>query len=283
MIINTGKKQYKIIRDIFLGAANDVYVCQEVNNQIKDYKTLWMIKDREIAKNLLQEFDACRQPKDNIYTDCFMIKDHLCFTFPYSQERPLNKFYLSVVKNGIQSREQIWMELVTKCMTSTMPDTFLKLFFLQDQVQISQDGAIYFNYVLDLSQYPDLETKSSSVVLCAEKLIDLIRMEQNHIDNETLHLLEYKLGRAEYSQYIQLYKDMKILTQPRDKKSYKELAAKWYSSKKDTVFHILAVISIVLIVVLVLFLITKLIFGDFILFRLFSRPIVQIGTESLLQ
>lgn len=283
MIVNTGKKQYEIIQDVYLGSTNDVYVCREVNNPNKEYKTLWMIKDRNTAKKILQEFDMCKQSKNSIYSDCFAVRDNLCFTFPYSQERPLRKFYVSTLQKDICSRQQIWMELITKCMTSTLPDAVLKMLFQQNQIELSEDGSIYFNYALDLSQYSDTDDKIPSVILCAREIINLIQLEDSYQDREILRLIEHKLQRNEYLQYIELYKDMKILTNPRDKENRREAIRNWCSSKKDTFFHILSGIAIAMVIIILFLLIMRLIFGDFALFRLFSGPIVQIGTESLLQ
>ena len=168
-------------------------------------------------------------------------------------------------------------------MTSTLPDTVLKMLFQQNQIELSEDGSIYFNYALDLSQYSDTDDKIPSVILCAREIINLIQLEDSYQDREILRLIEHKLQRNEYLQYIELYKDMKILTSPRDKENCREAIRNWCSSKKDTFFRILSGIAIAMVIIILFLLIMRLIFGDFALFRLFSGPIVQIGSESLLQ
>ena len=53
MLLNTGKKQYRIIREVLTGEVNDVYVCQDSNESMAPYRTVWLVKDRQVARELM--------------------------------------------------------------------------------------------------------------------------------------------------------------------------------------------------------------------------------------
>lgn len=274
MIMNTGKKQYDVIRDVFHGSVNDVYVCREMQSSEEEYYTVWLLKDRAMAKQLLKEL------KDT--AECFMVRDSLCFLFPYHEERPLERFYTGTLENGECENRQIWLDIVVQCMTSTLPDSLMYLLLTQSQMQLGADGSIRFNYFLDLSKYQEDSKTKSCVEACAGILLSLMRKEKQ-IPKAAAELLERKLYRGEYQEYMQLYHDVKLISERTGKRDIKGAVKEKLQSRKDKAYKVLQVLCAALFIVAAVLIIFRLAFGDFAVYRIFSKPIEQIGTEILLQ
>lgn len=282
MLLNAGKKQYRIIREVFTGNTNDVYVCQNQDDAKSAYKTIWIVKKREIAKALLGSFE---KTDASLLEECFAQNENMCFVLPYSQERPLYKFYISNIKNQSRSRQQIWLDLVVKCMTGRLPDALLNLILRQEQIQLEPDGSIGFSFFLDLSEYTASVTEKENVILCAEKIVELIRLENEDSKEAAVLLLEKKLDRKKYQEFIQLYKDIKLIMQDdsdTDLKIYIKIK-NMILAKQDRIYMVLSYICILLISIIIINLLGHLFLGEFSFWKLFGNSLEQIGTESLLK
>lgn len=286
MILDSGKRQYRVVSEIFHGSVNDVVVCQDLGAAGSTYKTVWLIKKREIARTIIEAFQLDNHQSENgiqkkiVYEECFLFQGNMCFVLPYAGERPLEHFYLSVIENGICGREHIWMQVITTCMTCCLPDCILYLLLHQGQIQVGTDGSIWFQYNIDFSEFDEKRDTKSCVLECA-KLIQKL-MQQEQMMNLAGELLQRKLERKSYTQFIDLYKDIHLIQDQSNKREKKSLK-KVLEEKKDTIYKVILVISIVLLTIVVIMLIFRLIFGDFSFYRLFRPAIEQIGTESLLK
>ncbi len=277
MVIGTRERQYTVIQEVILGKVNDVYVCSGPSGS-SGYHTVWLVKDRTVAKHLAGVLYGL--------TVCFMEKDMLCFVFPYEQERPLERFYYAVVKSGVVRPCEIWLSIVTLCMTCGMCHSLIYLMLSQGQVNISADGSTRFQYFVDLSDYDADLSEGDSVRKCAGLLSELMEMTKDLEDKRAAaaaELITKKYERKEYREYIQLYQDVKLLGSKTDKISLIEIAKKFLLRNRDLIFRFLAVICIILAILAGILLISRLILGDFAFYRLFGGPIKRIGTESLMQ
>ncbi len=277
VVIGTGERQYTVIQEVISGKVNDVYVCSGPSGS-SGYHTVWLIKDRAVAKHLASALCGL--------AECFMERDMLCFVFPYEQERPLERFYYAAVKNGTVRPHEIWLGIVTLCMTCGMCHSLIYLMLSQGQVSISADGGTRFQYFVDLSDYDADLSEEDSVRKCAGLLLELMEMTGDVKGRETKEaagLILKKYERKEYREYIQLYMDMKLLGGKTDKTRFFEAVLKFLLRNRDLIFKFLLAVCIVLVAFVCILLISRLILGDFAFYRLWGGPIKQIGTESLLQ
>lgn len=288
MILDTGKKRFVVVREVFLGRVNDVYVCRNVQVPLEPYKTVWLVKKHELAKVLLQEFEANREDDNLAYDsyECFSHNEMICFAFPYVEERPLYQFYPAMVRSGSCKREIIWQNLVTHCMLQGIPSGILYLLLKQEQVQLQPDGEVAFSFFLDLSEYDGQISEQENIVLCAKQIVELIELEaqkdKKKEEDLALCLLKRKIERKKYHDYLQLYQDIKII----QKEQSGTLGKKWNISAKielDRVGIVLLRVCTVLVCVTLFVLIGYLLSGEFVLWKLFHGALNQIGTESLLQ
>ncbi len=277
MVIGTKERQYTVIREVISGKVNDVYVCRGPSGS-SGYHTIWLVKDRMVAKHLAGVLYGI--------AECFAEKDTLCFVLPYEQERPLEKFYYAVVKSGVVRPCEIWLGIVTMCMTCGMCHSLVCLMLSQGQVSISADGSTRFQYFVDLSDYDAKLSERDSVEKCAGLLLELMTMSKDVEGKEAAaaaELIIKKHERKEYGEYIRLYKDVKLLGVKTDKTRLFEVVKKFFLRNRDLIFRFLVAICVMLAVFAGVLLISRLVLGDFTFYRLFGGPIKQIGTESLMQ
>lgn len=279
MVLITGQKVYEVIREVLEGHANSVYVCREEKKPDAPYKTVWIVKDRRIAKALLEDADAYCE-------EIFMQNENAGFVFPYVRERPLRKFYLNSIRKGFCTRQQVWLGLVEQCMVSKLPPAVVYLILSQGQAHVAPDGSIQFGFQLDLSEYDDSICESDNVIACAEEIVRLIRLEDLNkkgslVRIQAAALLERKLEREAYQELIQLYRDIRLLgrTDSAGKKRRSSIAI----SKWEWGYRLLSGICIVLVCMVVLMAAGHIFFGEASFWKLFGGSLDTIGTESLLQ
>ncbi len=244
MILNTGKISYKVIREVFEGKINNVYICQNQNDRKSAYKTVWIVKDRSVARMLIENLEDCCE-------ECFMKNEDACFVFPYMQERPLNRFYLSTIQNKPDIKQRIWLEIVVKCMTSKLSAPLMNLILNQGQINIEPDGSIWFGFLLDLSKYDNTVTEKDNVATCAEIIVELIEKEQTNRKDVVARLLNKKLDKEEYLEFIQLYKDIRLITGEEENEDKTKKITKFVLSEQDKIYKILSVFSIILVCVVI--------------------------------
>lgn len=282
MLLNTEKTQYRIVREVLIGEVNDVYVCQNKNESAAPYKTVWLVKERRIAKELMGTLDGVCEER-------FMHNEAAGFVFAYGGERPLGRFYLNAVQSDAASASKIWLELVVRCMTSGLPPSVLNVLLKQRQIHIGADGDIWLGCFPDLSEYDPQAGEKENVALCAACIMELIesglaaKTADAAKNIRVMKLIQKKLDRNEYQEFMQLYSDLRLMTRRSGERSRKEWLKDIAASRQDTIYRVLAAVCIVLVCVVILMLAGHLLFGEFSFWKLFHKPLEQIGTESLLQ
>lgn len=285
MLLNTGKKEYRIIREVLRGELNDVYVCQNREESRAPYKTVWIVRDRRIAKELMGTLgDACEE--------YFMHNEAAGFVFPYDGERPLDRFYLNTVQTGDSLEARIWLEMVVRCMTSKLTSPVLNLILKQEQVHIGPDGTIWFGYFLDLSDYDAKAGEKENAALCAAYIVRLIELDdtgKGPVRNGQLkrlqmkRLLTKKMDRHKYQEFILLYGDVRMMLKEDGSGNKKERLKAYVTARQDLIYRLLSVLCAILLCIVLLMLAGYLVFGEFSLWRLFGGPLDKIGTEVLVR
>lgn len=273
MIRNTGSRQLFCLREVWDNEVNAVYVCEDMGDGIGTRYTVWEVKDREIAKKILQKSEY----------ECFSHRDSLCFLFPYQEPRPITSYYLSVVGPEPDSRERIWKDLVVTCMNSRVPWPVLYLMLKQEQIDLSRDGSVHLGYLLNLEEYTADATEGQCACQCAGLLLRLLRQEPSKRTDLARQLLTAKLKKKRYTGFLELLRDIQMVTRKAEKESVRKRLKREAGKRKDRAYRVLAAISIVLAVLVLIMLLMKIFFGDIALFDLFRQSVKTIGTESLLQ
>jgi hypothetical protein len=206
----------------------------------------------------------------------------MCFVFPYVQERPLSRFYIGNVREKQCSRQQIWLDIVTQCMTRKLPNEILALVLKQRQINIAPDGSIGFGFSLDLSEYREGILEKDNVTSCAELILNLIYMEDSKKKDTTVALLEKKLKRSKYDEFIQLFKDIKIIIQDSQDVNLISRIKRWIVARQNVIYRVLSVVCVVLVCMVAVSFLGRLVLPDFSFWKLFTNSLKQIGTQSML-
>jgi hypothetical protein len=107
-------------------------------------------------------------------------------------------------------------------------------------------------------------------------------MDESKHKDTTVMLLEKKLKRSKYDEFIQLYKDIKIIMQESQNASLIGRVKNWIIAEQDLIYRVLSVVCIVLVCIVAVNFLGSLILPDFSFWKLFRYSLKQIGTESML-
>lgn len=286
MVFKTKKMLLNVVREVFSGEANDVYICNDINNKVLSYYTLHLIKDHKIARILLSAFhtENILNTDDNVSNtliECFTYEDNVCLVFPYNEERLLNQFYMGKILK-LHQCESICINLVINCLSSDIPSSVLYLILKQNQVNLGKDAGIYFSYNLDFKDFDSLKTENDCVTKCAELIVSLLS-QLKYKNIKSLELIKKKISKEGYESFTELYKDIKVTAAPEKSSGIFKRIKAFISRNKDKLFKILLVVSITLLICAIVVLISQLFFSNSSIFRLFTNTFRDIGTESLLK
>lgn len=276
------RMRLKTVNEVLHGPVNQVSVCSDLKKRGKEFYFLWTVKEHRVAKQILEAVHAKEQQNGVPYLMCFSDGDSLCFLFPYQEERPLKRFYKG---QKLQYRDvlKIGIRMIEQCMICGLSPSLLYLVLEQEQIQLGRDGSIYFTYALDLKNF-DLEKKEKDCVLRCALLLEELILQSKTGKKKNLELIRKKIRREQYTSFIELYHDFKVMMPSLGSNFFnKEELKNFYTVNHDRIFKLLLGLSSILLLVVIAVLISQLLFGEIPLLRLFSNSFEQIGTESLLQ
>lgn len=279
MVYQSGKMTLSTVMKVFCGTVNDVEICENVKNGRSTYYTVWVIKNHETVKTLMDIFEA--SPKDGrCYVDMFDSSRGFCVVFDYVKERKLTDFFMAR-DMPLKLCEDICLNLVVQCMTSVLPYPLLELAIKQKQLQLLKDNGISISFVLDLEELDENCTESRCVMECSLIVRDMLEKKISR-KNVGYKLLEKKIPRHSYTSFRELYKDIRLATSSFKKRSLIGRIKAFFLMNSSTIFKILLVISLILVVLTLIVFISRAVWGDIPLLRLFYNTFKKIGTESLI-
>ena len=281
MVYQIGNMTLQKTQEVFRGKVNDVIVCQDTSSVGKVYYTVLVIRDKDIARKLMNLFhkNEC-QGKKRFVAD-YTWKDTYMMVFDYVRERPLDKFFSSEILS-LQECEQMGLNLTVECLAGGIPYPLLFLQLKQGQIHISKDKSIYLGYCVDLEEFSDKVTEKECATLCAKIVFSYIEKWKSG-KATSYKLLEKKLWKSGYQRFTDFYKDMKMASQPLKKEGIVAKFKKFYRHNQDRIFRMVMIVCILLGVLTLAMIVSQLIFSDVPFLRMFVNPFKQIGTESLLQ
>lgn len=281
MVYQVGEMILQKTQDVFCGKINDVIICRDLANGRNDFYTVIVVRDRLIAKKLMQLFHVEEAQKGSDFVADFTWKECYIMVFKYEKERLLKQFFVSEILT-LNECEQMGMNLVLEILSGGIPYPVLYLQLKQRQIHISKEKKVYFGYCLDLEEFSENTTEKDCATLCARIIFDFMK-ELDAQKATSYKLLEKKLWKGSYQRFTELYKDLQMTAGPLKKEGICKKIQKWWKGNRDRVFRWLMFICIALGAVAFLMVVSQMIFSDIPFLKLFYNPLKQIGTESLLQ
>lgn len=267
------------VRTILQGSVNDIYICKDRNTGGEIPYTVLVIKDHKITKTYLEIFEKERNISGSSYIDSFSDQGRFCMVFPYRQERYLKDFYMGN-SFSLQKSEEICIQLILKCMETTLPYPILYLILEQMQIHLAADNSIFWGYALNLESIDSEKTEKDCVLLCAKILKELLQSKQSS-KGFAYRVLEKKIQRESYHHFVEVYKDFRITAAPVKEKGIRKKIGRWLKKHRDQLTGILFFVCVVIVVIAGFSLLSQLIFGDVPWLRILFNGFKEIGTQSL--
>lgn len=281
MVYQAGGMLLEKIQEVFRGKVNDVIVCRDITGDPKLYYTVLVVHDREIAKIMMELFHRDGVQNRSKFIMDFTWKEQYLMVFDYVRERALERFFSSEVSD-IHACEQMALNMVVECLACAVPYPVLYLMLKQGQIHISKDRNIYLGFCIDLEELSMAVTEKDCATLCAKIVFGYLGQMQS-LKITSYKLLEKKIWKGGYHRFTQLYKDLKMASQPLKREGLWTRIRRFFTCNQDKIFFMLLIICVVLGMLALIMILSQLIFSDVPFFRLFINPFKQIGTESLLQ
>ena len=281
MIYESENAKYEVLSTVLSTEDFDVLICDDLSGEKRSKYTVFLVRSHELIKRLLVMFDVNATPdgSNGVMIESFSTgKDHF-FVFPYRQERALDSFFVGEGM-GINQCESICCNVILACITSGIPYPLLYLVLKHRMVNISRDDSIYFSYNVDLSELDEKIGERECVVCCAEILTNLL--EKASFEKAiSYQILVKKSANKSYTQFIELYRDVRIASAPEGKIGLLKRIKKFFSRHSDLFFRILFVMCTIVAIVALVMLVSNLFFGDQPWLRIFYNNFKVIGTQSL--
>ena len=147
MIIRTFEHNYPVIGVKENTDLYDVYICRDTDG--RGLCRIMSIKERRLFPELVNWLAATVH--GNAFTDYrehFIYNDCLCIVMKYSQGLILGA-KLSTESVPLKERLELGRKLLEKAVLQDIPDYFLAKSFVPEQIIISSDLSVSFNYPID--------------------------------------------------------------------------------------------------------------------------------------
>lgn len=279
MVYPMGQRVLCEIQQVFCGRVNDVIVCYDQNSPVRTLYILLIVKEHSTARSMIRLLHESDPWDDGSYIGNFSFEGQLCFLLEYQEVRPIRSFFMGEAR-PLYECEEIVLNLILACIAAVnLPASFLYLILTQNQVQMGQDGAVYFTYQIDLEHLDEDMTEGRCAAVCARMITELLGERKQGA--RSLELIERKIEREAYSSFREIYRDIRMTSAPRNRISPRNRLIMWWRHWKDFLFRLLLIFSVCMMVIAVTALVSQLLFGDMIIFRILFHGFDKIGTETL--
>lgn len=279
MVYQSDKMTYTGVMKVFSGKVNDVEICESTANGRSTYYTVLIIKERETVRRLIRIMEEHKTDAEYCI-DLFDSNRGFCVVLNYVKERRLADFFMSR-DMPLATCEEICLNLVVQCMTSGLPWPLLELILRQKQIQLLKDNCIALSYALDLQELREECSEADCVMECSLIVRDMLGKKMSP-KNIGYKLLVKKIPRQSYVSFRELYKDIRLATSTARKKGLFSGLKAFLIRNSGAIFRLLLVICLILTVSALIIWISRIIWGDVPLLRLFYNTFKKIGTESLI-
>lgn len=265
------------VREVFSNQAGSAGVYRDESKGGGTYHTVITIKDTKIKRSILGLLESSGRAEAFTAIEAKGDGLHLCF--PYRQERSLIHFIPVHVQNANQCIA-LFQRMLTELMTLSLPAPLLYLLLTERNLNLDQNGSVYFNYFLDFTQYNEDIGENACAERCGELILKLLREQPLERNNEkAVQLLEYKRIRCGYTTFLQLYRDLDT-GKSRERESLQKRLAYMVRRYRDRWYVWLRGAAFVCLALVFLFFLHETVFDQLSLLLRYTG-MEQIGTVNL--
>ncbi len=278
MVYQSGKMTLNCVMEVFCGKVNNVEICENVQDGRSTYFTVLVIKEHDTVRKLMNIIEASQMGRER-YIDMFDSSKGFCVVLDYVKERKLTEFFMAK-DMSLQVCEDICLNLVVQCMTSGLPYPLLELVIKQGQLQLMKDNGVAISYAIDLEELDESCTEARCVMQCAIRVRDMLEKKVSK-KNVGYQLLTKKIPKQSYTCFRELYKDIRLATTTAQKKKIWEKVKAFVARNDSKIFRGFLFASVILLLFTGIVILSRMLWGEVPLLRLFINTFQQIGTESL--
>jgi len=281
MTFESQKSSYTVVSTMFSGEANCCYMARLSDDMGGRSFSIVAVKDHDAIRTLMEAESKIANIENSQLVDSFSYGNDYLLVFPYRQERPLESFFVGEALT-LSEIEEIGTNFLLTCMTASLPYPVLYLILEQGQINISKDGGIYLSYAIDLKDLDLRKTERDCTVKCAQILREMLSTKADE-KNISYELISRKSDNNSYSNFTELYRDLRIAAMPVEKRGILVRIKSFFVRNADTIFGILFWVCLILGIIALVMLLSHVVWGNVPIIRWFINTFKTIGTESLLQ
>ncbi len=248
-MIQASNKQYEVVRTVSESDVNDVLVCKSLSGNDNKLYTLIVVKDKALRSRFLEIFSC-----DGIeswsggFHGAAASESNLILLFDYNHENRLF-YYKTLYWKSFADRIQTARNLLSELMSFNLPDELIYFMLEDENINLTSDGRIYFNYFMDLKSLPQ-NISNEDVVVKAASLVYRMLSDGLHTHPKELVLLKRKLSRRAFNSFASIYMTLRDMPDKLDADvSMMDRARKSILSRREKIKSILKVSLFVLMLV----------------------------------
>lgn len=216
------------IRVIYSGEAGRITVCRDRAASLETIYTCVTVPNGKTARELLALLETGTEPPP-AYRRAVAEDKALLLLFEYREERRFSSFSRAQLVTQ-RDKERACAELVLTCMAERLPPPILYLALSEENLNLSADGKIYFNFFLQPDRFDPGITQAQCTARCAQLVRAALALHTGRKTPQSLTLLDKKINRGAYRQFAELYRDLQFASLPAG--TPEKLAQKVFSSAK---------------------------------------------------
>lgn len=169
--------QLEIIRTVLSNEVNEISVCEDLKRKTGVYYTMISIRSASVRRQVAQLLGAGGMLSTNRdYIGSFSHGDSLSLLFLYRQENLLLRREAIYATDFAKRKRMVESMLVA--LAETQMDNSVGMLLLADRnINVANDGVIYFNYFLDFAKWKPEETDSDFYLATAKRCFDILARE----------------------------------------------------------------------------------------------------------
>lgn len=275
MTYQSDKTTYVPVMNVLKGDANDILICRDALSEQGTYYTLLAIHDHETVRRLL----CVMEQSSHGYACCievFWQGDVFCAVFPHVKERYLKSFYMPA-QITLETCGMICENLILACMLSKLPYPLLYLALDQGQIHLRKDHGIEPGYTIELD---DLDEKIGEKQ-CAGQCASVLRELLEPVKGRENMAYRFFMRKWEYEDFGVLYRDMRLIKRILKKRGRLNGLRLFFKSGQDRLFKLLRAACMAMIFLALFCLLSRAVWGEIPILRIFVNHFQTIGTQSL--
>lgn len=241
-------KKFEVVRTIVSNKTNDVMVAKAKTNNDPQFYTLVQIKDKSCQARLLKIIS--QNHMGNFISDFVEImafESSVILIFKYITESKLF-YYKSLYWRNFSDRLKVAKNLLAELMSSRMPVEILYFMLDENNLNLTADGSVFFNYFLNFDILPETVNMQDIINRAAEVVLRILT-EDIKIKYFETDLLRVKVLRKSFSSFADIYSDLKNIPDKEETGSYlfKKLK-RWNKRYKARVLSITKAVILAVII-----------------------------------